>query len=202
MSMIGNRQGAKGAWWKDVIGNGDPFQPVFWGNRLDQPYKVKKPAKIFVCSMADLFGDWVPQDWIESVLQIVRGCPWHTFQFLTKNPKRLSFWNPWPDNCWVGTTVTNQEDMHRVMEMWNVLSKVRFISYEPLLGPIDIGLSGAYIDWAIIGAMTGPGAAKVDPAWVQGLVDQYRAAGVPVFLKDNLYREPMGWTKKIQEFPV
>jgi protein gp37 len=175
---------------------------MFHPDRLSQPAKVKKPSKIFVCSMADLFGDWVPREWIESVLSQALKNPWHTFQFLTKNPKRLQEFNPWPENCWVGCTITNQEDMNeRVGYLLNADARVRFISHEPLLS--EIRQSQAWwhktsllLQWAIIGAMTGPGAVKPKPEWVQCLVDQYRAAGVPVFLKDNLK-----WPEKIQEWP-
>jgi protein gp37 len=181
------------------------FTPTFHPDRLDQPAKVNKPSKIFVCSMADLFGDWVPSEWILDVLAVVRDCSQHTFQFLTKNPKRLSLWNgTWPSNCWVGTTVTNQDGAdERLPWLLQVDAPVRFVSHEPLLSRIDfrqvicndgdhLGPSlfnhgeGNGINWAIIGAMTGPGAVKPDPRWAQGLMEQYQAAGVPVFIKDNL----------------
>ena len=195
----------------------DSFIPSFKPERLDQPGKVKKPSKIFVCSMADLFGDWIPTDWITAVLEQVYRNPQHTFQFLTKNPKRLRDFNPWPSNCWVGTTVTNQADAdERIPWLLRVEAPVRFVSHEPLLGDMvvdhylfedEFGNRGQHfvgdykvpfdgINWVIIGAMTGPSAVKPDPAWVQGLIDQYRAAGVPVFLKDNLK-----WPEKIQEWP-
>lgn len=147
--------------------------------------------------MADLFGDWVPEAWIRSVLVSVRKSPRHTFQFLTKNPKRLKDFNPWPPNCWVGTTVTNQEDAdERVPWLNRADASIKFISHEPLISQIDNGLIFYPVHWAIIGAMTGPGAVKPQTEWVQILIDQYRAAGVPVFLKDNLR-----WPEKIQEFP-
>lgn len=178
----------------------EPFPPEFHFYRLDQPHKVKKPAKIFVCSMADLFGDWVPDRWIRDIINVVLNCPHHTFQFLTKNPKRLKDFNSWPSNCWIGITVTNQADADgRLPWLLQADAPVKFVSHEPLLSGLDRESLGAYrgqIDWAIIGAMTGPGAVKPQPEWVQGLIDQYRAAGVPVFLKDNL-----NWFKKIQEWP-
>lgn len=201
--------------------NKDPFQPLFWPKRLSEPAKVRKPSKIFVCSMADLFGDWVPEDWIAEVQQVAHDCPQHTFQFLTKNPKRLKDFNPWPSNCWVGCTVTNQADAdERLPWLVQVEAPVRFASHEPLLNAIDpapwlidgiptkaqvegfrglhyIRHGAARIDWAIIGAQTGPGAVKPKPEWVQDLIDQYREAGVFCFLKDNLK-----WPEKIQEFPL
>ena len=175
----------------------DPFRPTFYPKRLKQPAKVKKPSKIFVCSMADLFGDWVPANWIASVLgQIANAAPWHTYQFLTKNPKCLKDFNPWPSNCWVGTTVTNQADDWRINELLKVDASVRFVSHEPLLSEIDMRPwigdymispgPGQHLNWAIIGAMTGPGAVRPDLAWVLSLERQYQAAGVPIFEKNNL----------------
>lgn len=174
------------------------FKPYFWRERLLQPQKVEKASRIFVSSMGDLFGKWVPWEWIKAILAAVEINPQHTFQFLTKNPARYQEFNPWPANCWLGTTVTNQsEGERRVPEMFKAQARVRFISYEPLLEKIDAGFSSAYIDWAIVGAMTGPGAIKPHPEWVKGLIDQYLRDETPLFLKNNL-----GWPVKIQEFPT
>ena len=184
------------------------FNPTFHPDRLDQPAKVKKPSKIFVCSMADLFGDWVPSQWIRAVLEVADNTPQHIFQFLTKNPKRLSQWNGfWPKNCWVGTTVTNQADAdERLPWLLRVNAPVIFISHEPLLSPIDVKSSlgvmpDSKINWAIIGAMTGPGAVKVEPAWVINLEYQYQQAGVPIFEKNNLSYLCGPGAKLVQEFP-
>jgi protein gp37 len=192
---------------------GDSFAPLFMPDRLSEPAKVKKPSKIFVSSMGDLFGDWVPDEWIAEVQQTAHDTPQHTFQFLTKNPKRLKDFNPWPSNCWVGTTVTNQEDAdERLPWLLQADAPVRFVSHEPLLGETNIVpfITQEYspeekdrirafgcavpnrfvlqdtIHWAIIGAMTGPGAVKVEAACVVNLEYQYQMAGVPVFEKDNL----------------
>jgi protein gp37 len=187
----------------------DPFVPKFaMGEQLlmgkfDDPAKVKKPSKIFVCSMADLFGAWVPSQWIGAVLETIRACPWHTFQLLTKNPERLANYNPFPGNVWVGTTVTNQADAdERLPWLVKVEAPIIFISHEPLLGSINfasdemVAADFTQVDWGIIGAMTGPGAVKVDRIWVRQLMRQYHMAGVPVFLKNNL-----NWPEKIQEWP-
>jgi protein gp37 len=211
------------------MGNADSFMPKFHEDRLSQPAKVKKPSKIFVCSMADLFGDWIATEWIETIFRTVRACPHHTFQFLTKNPRRLKDFNPWPDNCWVGTTVTNQADAdERLPWLLQVEASVLFVSHEPLLSkinmtkirtpaeytrglnaftgyfdntPFDEGLLGNWVGWGIIGSMTGPGAVKPKYEWVQSLHEQYRAAGVPIFLKDNLKWTDGHYAQKIQEFP-
>ena len=205
-----------------LVEPGDPFAPRFHPDRLNQPAKVKKPSRIFVCSMADLFGDWVPHGWIEDILG---RCTWpgyshHTFQFLTKNPKRLKDFNPWPENCWVGTTVTNQADAdERLPWLLQVEAPVLFVSHEPLLWEISVRRFFSHSihcikahpggsecrckspNWAIIGAQTGPGAVKVDPAWVVNLEYQYQAAGVPIFEKNNLsYLCGLG-AKLVQEFP-
>lgn len=219
----------------DMVSQGDPFAPTFHPERLDQPSKVKKPSRIFVGSMTDLFGDWVPSQWILTVLEVADKNPHHVFQFLTKNPKRLSQWNGyWPPNCWVGTTVTNQFDAdERLPELLKVDAAVRFVSHEPLLSKIYVepflyltgastagpwydcigkkryfggsGIGGQMISskpsgdisWAIIGAQTGPGAVKPEVDRVMDLEQQYRDAGVALFLKDNL-----GFKDQPQEFPA
>jgi protein gp37 len=204
------------------------FAPTYHPYRLNEPYRIKKPARIFTCSMGDLFGDWVLDHWIEYVLQTARDCPHHIFQFLTKNPKRLKEFNPWPQNCWVGTTVTNQADAdERLQWLLKVDASVRIVSHEPLLGAIDLGkvqfpdnyfkqagilgvlpdkkepddyiyfTKQSGIQWAIIGAMTGPGAILPEVDWVMNLAEQYHAAGVPIFLKDNL-----GFKDQPQEYPA
>ena len=191
---------------------GYSFAPTFHPERLFQPAKVKKSAKIFVCSMGDLFGDWVPDEWIQQIKDRVRSIHnrQHTFQFLTKNPKRYQEFNPWPSNCWVGTTVTNQADADkRVRELLFTDAPVRFVSIEPMLSEIDSSkwfkgvTKGGYgswgkVNWTIIGAMTGLGSSQHQPKpeWIQSLIDQAHGAGVPVFLKDNLH-----WPEKIQEWP-
>lgn len=191
----------------------DFFPPTFHPDRLSQPAKVKKPSKIFVCSMADLFGDWVPDNWIHQVLMEAWLNPQHTFQFLTKNPKRLLNFD-FSLNCWIGTTVTCQADAdERLPWLIQVDAPVRFVSHEPLLSMIDVGpflkreqykkdqfgiKMSPLISWAILGAMTGPGAVRPKRGWVSLLMEQYQAAGVPIFLKDNLWRE----LEKIQEFPA
>lgn len=186
----------------------DPFMPMFWPERLDEPRKVKHPVKIFVCSMADLFGDWVPSPWIRAVLEVAEKCPQHTFQFLTKNPKRLSDFNPWPDNCWVGTTITNQADADKNLPwILKVKAPVLFVSHEPLLGEINLQksvnhLAGLTIPhyhqsklgWGIIGALK---SRRPDSEWVTMLLQQYHAARVPVFLKDNL-----NYPLRRQEWPT
>ncbi|HDY68985.1 MAG TPA: DUF5131 family protein [Candidatus Scalindua sp.] len=173
---------------------GKDFKPRMWWDRLDQPIKEKKPSKIFVCSMADLFGDWLPDDTINYVLDTVRKCPHHTFQFLTKNPKRY-YWFPMPDNCWRGVTITKGKA--KIFSL--VDSGIRFVSCEPLLGWIDF--KGCSFDWIIIGAMTGHLAKKYQPKyeWIQDILYHADSSKIPVFMKNNL--KPIWKGKLRQEFP-
>ena len=174
----------------------DPFAPRFHEGRLCEPCKGKSSSsKIFVCSMGELFGPTVPARWIEGVLAVARDCLGHTFQFLTKQPMiaaRYSF----PGNAWVGATIEqiNDECLRRIAGLYHIQAPVRFISFEPLLGPINY--LPHWLDWIIIGAMTGAGATKPEEKWVQKLIDLADAQGMPVFLKGNL-----GWHKERREWP-
>lgn len=198
------------------------FIPHYHPEAMAKVRQWKKPRKIFWQSMGDLFHPHTPDWLIQEVLYTVKIDLRHTHIFLTKNPRRLLDFNSWPSNCWVGTTVTNQQDAdERLPWLLKVEAPVRFVSHEPLLGEIDLySVPKGYfkipqgqskgplfgirrclpkINWAIIGAMTGPGAVKPDPGWGRRLIDQYRAAGVPVFCKDNL-EMPVGM-RRIQEWP-
>jgi len=170
------------------------FEPAFHPNRLVEPLKVHKPLKIFCGSNADNFGDWVPQDWIAQILYVVRQCPHHIFQFLTKAPHNLAQYD-WPANTWVGATATDQNMMD-----WSLLclaecnAPVKFISAEPLLGPINSDLRS--LDWLIIGAQTGPQGRQPQADWVHQLIECARKASVPVWFKDNLR-----WPYRINDWP-
>ncbi len=186
------------------------FEPRFHTKRLLEPLKVKKPSKIFVVSMGDLFGDWVPSDWISQVINTCRMTPWHTYMFLTKNESRY-FEFDFPDNCWLGATTGDKpndktvwqpdgksflaSDIHCTTDTMRFFNN-SFLSLEPLRCDAGKELDIDGIDWIIIGAQTGPGAVKPKPDWVQSIIDQCRACSVPVFLKDNL-----NWPEKIQEWP-
>jgi protein gp37 len=182
------------------------FVPHWHEEQIEKALNWDKPRKIFWQSMGDLFHPLTPWEQIKTVLAAADLMPRHTHIFLTKNPARYQEFNPWPKNCWLGTTVTNQLDAdERLPELMQVgRAGVLFVSHEPLVQRIDVrdylnpplSWRGQNLSWAIIGAMTGPGAIKPEPYWVRELIDQYRGAGVPIFLKDNLK-----WTEKIQEFP-
>lgn len=189
--------------FENVIPGGDPndpFTPRDWSDRHIQPYVLKKPSKIFVCSMAELFSDFIPDDWINNVLDICWELPEHTFQILTKNPRKAAQFD-FPNNVWLGVTVTSPLEWFRVCSLLCSNAKLKFISFEPLLedafDPPELAtFSGfPYIDWVIIGAQTQPYRCP-KPEWVFRIIDRARKQGIPVFLKDNLH-----WPERIQEFP-
>lgn len=176
---------------------GRSFQPAFHPDRLREPIAVTKPSRVFVCSMADLFGTWVPKAWIDSTIAIAGQVPQHTLQFLTKNPVRLPEFNPWPRNCWVGATVDNRHRLDPTLEaLAAVRAPVRFISFEPLLGDLGIPNLTGIVEWIIIGACTGKNASQPAEHWVQGLLAAAADARIPVLFKDNLI-----WPYRREEFP-
>jgi protein gp37 len=165
------------------------FNPTFWPERLYEPWELKKPSKIFVCSIADIFAAWTPEKWRDLVLESIKLCPVkHIFQLLTKNPERIPDIQ-FPDNVWIGCTVTQPSELDLIDSIKKVKAKVRFASFEPLLGPINMldlaRLRG--LEWAIIGKLTGSRKVQLRPEWVYDLVDTMTVAGVPVFMKNNLY---------------
>jgi len=162
------------------------FEPAFYRYRLEEPQCMKKPQNIFVCSMADLFGDWVPDEWIDEVFAACGKAPQHRYLFLTKNPSRyqkLSWIGKLPvsDNYWYGSTVTNINDL-----FWCSGSYNTFLSIEPILGDFPFGdiLPRDRVDWVIIGAMTGPDSKKHQPT--PETVYNIATPPGPVFMKDSL----------------
>ena len=186
------------------------FQPTFHRYKLDEPQHWKKPRTIFVCSMGDMFGNWVPDEWITEVFRACDAAPRHRYMFLTKNPKRYAELRAKgiqpPANSWIGTSVTTdaeaKEQTFALSECWNVNANW-FVSVEPLLEPMssealeDLGA----MHWVIIGAETGNSKNKVIPErkWVDEIVDACAKVGTPLFMKDSL-RELMGDDFK-QKFP-
>lgn len=159
------------------------WNPMFHDNRIEQPLHKKEGSKIFVCSMADLFGDWVPRKWILDILNIVKKCPQHTFQFLTKNPKRyLEF--DFPSNVWLGATATNQEMYDNAITIFNKLNaSVKYLSCEPLLDKIEMH---SEVDWLIIGACSYPKKSQPSEDWVLDMIDYAKSHNINIFLKPNL----------------
>jgi protein gp37 len=176
---------------------GRSFSPEFHPERLAEPSRVNQPSRVFVGSMADVFGDWVPQEWIDSVMAITQRFPQHTYQFLTKNPNRLAALNHWPSNCWAGTTVdTPSRLIPAINALRTVDAPVRFISFEPLNGDMGVPDFSGAVDWIIIGAQTGSGAHQPDEWWVEQLLAAAAFAHIPVLFKDNLE-----WPYRREEFP-
>ncbi len=152
--------------------------------RLHQPLKWKAPRLIFVNSMSDLFHEDVPFDFIQAVFEVMRDASWHTFQVLTKRSRRLRQLAgdlPWPDNVWMGVSVENQRWTSRVDDLRRVPAVIRFLSCEPLLGPLQLDLRG--IHWVIVGGESGPRARPMKAEWARSIRDQCAAAGVPFFFK-------------------
>lgn len=179
------------------------FDPTFHKYRLDEPQKIKQPQNIFVCSMADLFGDWVPEEWIQEVFEACEKAPWHKYLFLTKNPKRLcTLVNteklPKNDNFWYGSTITGKNGLRFPGRMIDHT----FISIEPLTERLDAGLgSFGSAEWIIIGAETGNRKGKIAPEkeWVGNIVKAANITQAAVFMKGSL-KQIMG-DDFIQEFP-
>lgn len=153
--------------------------------RLDQPLRWRKPRRVFVCSMGDLFHKDVPTDFIVEVFRMAFHTP-HILQVLTKRSsrmKRLAI-GPFPDNLWLGVSVEDRKRLVRVDHLRQTPAAVRFLSCEPLLGDLgELDLTG--IHWVIVGGESGPRARPCHPAWARNIKDQCQAAGVPFFLKQN-----------------
>ena len=180
------------------------FDPTFHEYRLDQPSQIKKQQNIFVCSMADLFGDWVPDEWIEKVFDACIKATQHRYMFLTKNTKRyieLKKQTLLPNfkEFWYGTTITNNETPF----VWNLPRYEEynsFVSIEPIQSKIDVKWLCA-VDWVIIGCETGNRKDKIIPKkeWIENIVNHCKEKNVPVFMKNNLAEEKWRKDKKTGE---
>lgn len=162
------------------------FLPTSYPHRLTEPTELKKPSKIFVVSMGDLFGSWVPDSWIEQVLDVVKATPRHTFQFLTQRPDRYSYFTPWPPNAWLGATATNQVELDcSLAALHQVNASVHFISVEPVREFINYITPP--LDWLIMGYESGPGCHPKAPDYrVTHLVEEAARLNIPVWLKDSI----------------
>jgi protein gp37 len=161
------------------------FQVRLRPDKLDEPSHWKKPRKIFTCSMSDLFQDQVPNEFIEQVFEVMKTETRHTFQILTKRPDRLTELSSkllWASNIWVGVSVETEEQIDRISFLKTIPAAVRFVSFEPLLGPIsNINLGG--IDWIIAGGESGVHAREMDTKWALGIRDQCIKWNIPFFFK-------------------
>ena len=153
--------------------------------RLLQPLEWKRPRRIFVNSMSDLFHEGVPDTYIRQVFEVMAEAEHHTFQVLTKRPERakqLAPSLPWPENIWFGVSVENSYWTRRIDALREVPAAIRFLSCEPLLGPLHaLNLSG--IHWVISGGESGAGARRPKPEWFRSIRDQCATAEVPFFFK-------------------
>ncbi len=152
--------------------------------RLNEPLKWKKPSRVFVNSMSDLFHEQMPISFLMEVFNIMERAPQHVFQILTKRQERLvelAPLLPWPDNVWIGVSVENQKYVHRADYLRQVPASVRFLSCEPLLGPLELNLEG--IHWVITGGESGLKHRPIKEEWVVSIRDQCQKANVAFFHK-------------------
>jgi protein gp37 len=175
---------------KRLLAMGQPnyrngFKVTCHPQALEMPLRWKKSKMIFVNSMSDLFHKKVPATFIEEIFFTMNQARWHTFQILTKRADRLlqlSSRVKWTPNIWMGVTVENADHVDRIDRLREVPAAVRFLSLEPLLGPLpELNLSN--IDWVIVGGESGPGARPMDPAWALDIRDQSLNAEVAFFFK-------------------
>jgi protein gp37 len=167
------------------ITSGPGFGVATHPESLTLPYRWRQPRLVFVNSMSDLFHAKVPIAFIRDVFTVIAQTPQHTYQLLTKRSLRLRRVAPnleWPRNLWMGVSVENDQHLNRIDDLRQIAASVRFISAEPLLGPLPtLDLSG--IGWVITGGESGPGARPCDPAWVRQIRDIAKRENVPFFHK-------------------
>lgn len=176
----------------------DPFAVRIWPERLDQPLRWRAPRMVFVNSMSDLFHVDIPEDYVRNIFEVMLEADRHTYQVLTKRPSRarrfyernadLFEGRPIPGNIWIGTSIENQDVIHRLSQVKSVPATIRFLSCEPLLGPLALDLDR--IDWVIAGGESGIGYRALDLDWVKEIRDQCLESGVPFFFKQVGGRTP------------
>lgn len=182
-------------------GNGnraDPFAVRLWPERLEHSIRWSEPRMVFVNSMSDLFHRDVPDEFVTQVFEVMLSVDWHIYQVLTKRPARAArFWRKHrhlfgldaiPDHIWIGTSLENQSVSYRVDHLRRIPARVRFLSCEPLLGPIELDLEG--IDWVIAGGESGFVHRPLDMSWARVVRDQCIRARVPFFFKQVGGRTP------------
>ena len=184
---------------------------------LTQPLRWKKPRRVFVCSMTDLFADFVPDEWLARMWQTMRKAEGHTFQILTKRAKRMRAWVQSGDeilpNVWLGVSAEDQQRLdERVPDLLATPAAVRFVSCEPLLGQLNLsvaleGTDYEYIhpsqpvSWVIVGGESGTRRRPMDLEWARSIRDQCRGAGVPFFMKQVDKVIPVPSDLAIREMP-
>lgn len=176
----------------------DPFAVRIWPERLDQPARWREPRRVFVNSMSDLFHVDIPDLFVRRVFEVMNQQDQHTYQVLTKRPARAAAFcqrnrdllrsGRLPGHVWIGTSVENQEVDYRVRHLREVPARVRFLSCEPLLGPLTLELGSVH--WVIVGGESGPERRPMDLDWARSIRDQCVRAGVPFFFKQVGGRTP------------
>lgn len=184
----------------------DPFAVRLWPERLDAPLRWRGPHVVFVNSMSDVFHADVPEAFTRRMFEVMLEASWHTYQVLTKRPSRaLRFWKrnkdlfaggAIPAHIWLGTSVENQEVVHRVDHLRGVPAEVRFLSCEPLIGPITLDLDGVH--WVIVGGESGPVRREMKPEWAVAIRDQCVRSGVPFFFKQWGGRTPKAGGRELE----
>jgi protein gp37 len=161
------------------------FKVTLQPQMLDRPVQWRRPQRIFVNSMSDLFHVDVPKEYVRRVFDVMVSAHWHQFQVLTKRSGRLlqlSKELPWTGNIWMGVSVENSDYVRRIDHLRRTAARVKFLSLEPLIGPLP-NLDLRNIDWVIVGGESGPGSRPMDPSWVREIRDQCIDAGVAFFFK-------------------
>jgi protein gp37 len=163
----------------------DGFEVRMHEHLLEEPLRWRRPRRIFVNSMSDLFHEEVSLEFIGRVFDVIRRAPWHEFQVLTKRAERLARVASsicWPENAWMGVSVESRDYLERIDLLRSVPARVRFLSVEPLLGPLgELRLDG--IHWVIVGGESGPGARPMKVEWVREIRDQCVREAIPFFFK-------------------
>ena len=161
------------------------FEVIVHESVLQEPLRWKKPSLVFVNSMSDLFHKTVPTEFVQSVFDVMNQAPQHTFQVLTKRPGRVSQLDArldWTPNIWLGTSIESKRWLHRLDQLRASGARTKFLSLEPLLGPLpDLDLYG--IGWVIVGGESGPGARPMNADWVREIRDSCVRSEVPFFFK-------------------
>lgn len=161
------------------------FRLTLQPQMLELPLRWKRPQRIFVNSMSDLFHEGVPLDYVLRVFDVMGRADWHCFQVLTKRADRLAELDPfleWPHNVWIGVSVESLDHVDRIDDLRRTRARVKFLSLEPLLGPLP-GLNLQGIDWVIVGGESGPGARPIEESWILDICEQCREARVAFFFK-------------------
>ena len=163
----------------------DGFRVTLHPDLLDVPRRWRQPRTVFVNSMSDLFHEGIPETYIQRVFETMVACPQHTFQVLTKRAERLAALAaalPWPENVWMGVSVEDARVIERIDHLRTVPARIRFLSLEPLIGPLEnLRLDG--ISWVIVGGESGPRARPMKAEWVKSILRQCRTAGTAFFFK-------------------